>query len=249
MAQAILTQVMAALVAGTFDAVLNLLPMLRPLTECREGDGYGHRGETTWEHTLEVIARLMSDAGLSGDRLNIALIAALFHDAGKPAVRTVDEDGRVRFFKHAAESVGVFDAVEGLAAAMDEMLGAGSAALCRQLIALHDDPLSISRNEGGHNAVGRIVRQFDNADDAELLFLFAQCDSPDNDIVSLYTDYAHQAEAEAKAKARKKEISTAINALGIAPGPIFGKITQAVMGRGGDVDALVREEAEKLGAL
>lgn len=39
---------------------------------------------------------------LSGDRLLDALLlfAALYHDAGKPQTRTVEENGRVRFFNH-----------------------------------------------------------------------------------------------------------------------------------------------------
>lgn len=50
-----------------------------------------------WDHTLEVVRQ----AG-SGD-LELAL-AALLHDVGKPATRSVDANGDIRFFGH--ESVG-----------------------------------------------------------------------------------------------------------------------------------------------
>ncbi len=41
------------------------------------------------------------DGGLSGRVL--LRLAALFHDVGKPAVRRIDEDGRIRFFGHDQE--------------------------------------------------------------------------------------------------------------------------------------------------
>ena len=36
-------------------------------------------------------------------RMSLLKLAALFHDVGKPAARTVDADGRVRFFDHSLE--------------------------------------------------------------------------------------------------------------------------------------------------
>ncbi|RPI87790.1 MAG: HD domain-containing protein, partial [Chloroflexi bacterium] len=41
-------------------------------------------------------------ASLSGDRLldTLLLFAAIYHDAGKPQTRTVEKNGRVRFFNH-----------------------------------------------------------------------------------------------------------------------------------------------------
>ncbi|RYG36631.1 HD domain-containing protein [bacterium] len=68
-------------------------PALVPMVGCEQGDWHD---SDVWDHTLRVVA----NAG-SGD-LELTL-AALLHDVGKPATRTIHE-GHVRFFGH--EKVG-----------------------------------------------------------------------------------------------------------------------------------------------
>lgn len=53
-----------------------------------------------WDHTRLVITRLWEQGHAEPD----TVLAALFHDIGKPETRTVDQQGKVRFFGH--ESVG-----------------------------------------------------------------------------------------------------------------------------------------------
>lgn len=70
------------------------LPELRPMVGCAQGPP--HHWDV-WRHTLALMAHLPPEAALRW--------AALFHDAGKPARRTVEAGGRVRFLGHEAVSL------------------------------------------------------------------------------------------------------------------------------------------------
>lgn len=74
---------------------LGLLELFLP--EMNEGVGV-HQGDyhskTVWEHTLDVVR----NAAVHGD-LRVTL-AALFHDVAKPRTKSVDDEGRIRFFGH-----------------------------------------------------------------------------------------------------------------------------------------------------
>ncbi len=77
---------------------LNLLQQFAP--EFEEGVGveqgdYHHLD--VWEHSLLVLS-------FAGNADRILALAALFHDIAKPRCRSVDENGRIRFFGH--EKVG-----------------------------------------------------------------------------------------------------------------------------------------------
>ncbi len=50
---------------------------------------------------------LSSETVPDRSRLTLLMMAALFHDTGKPATRSVDSDGRVRFFGHEDVSVDI----------------------------------------------------------------------------------------------------------------------------------------------
>lgn len=76
------------------------LPDLRPMVGCAQGPP--HRFDV-WRHTLALMGHLPQEAGLRW--------AALLHDAGKPARRTVDPEGRVRFLGHEAVSLEIAQAV------------------------------------------------------------------------------------------------------------------------------------------
>lgn len=47
-----------------------------------------------WTHTMKVLEALPEDASL------LLRLAALFHDVGKPATRSVDDNGNVHFYSH-----------------------------------------------------------------------------------------------------------------------------------------------------
>ena len=75
-----------------------LLDIFAP--EFSEGIGIdqgSYHSKDVWGHTLDVVEKA------SGKDL-LVILAALFHDIGKPRTRSVEESGRVRFFGH--EDVG-----------------------------------------------------------------------------------------------------------------------------------------------
>lgn len=69
------------------------LPELRPMIGCLQNR---HHRYPVWEHVLEVTRRAPPEADLRW--------AALLHDAGKPAARTVDAKGETHFYGHEAIS-------------------------------------------------------------------------------------------------------------------------------------------------
>jgi putative nucleotidyltransferase with HDIG domain len=115
-----------AAMAGT--GLLDLwLPELRPMIGCTQN--HYHR-YPVWEHVLEVTRRAPAEPDLRW--------AALLHDLGKPAARTVDAKG-VHFVGHEAISVAMSEALLGRLRA--------SHALIRQVAAL-------VRHHGTHPAPG-----------------------------------------------------------------------------------------------
>lgn len=76
------------------------LPELRPMVGCSQGPPHCW---DVWRHTLALMDHLPPEPGLRW--------AALFHDAGKPARRTLDFDGRIRFLGHESVSLEVAQAV------------------------------------------------------------------------------------------------------------------------------------------
>jgi poly(A) polymerase len=72
---------------------LNLLPHVLPELEAAVGVGQNeYHEEDVYHHTLAVLARTPPDL--------VTRLAALYHDLGKPATRSVGEDGRVHFYDH-----------------------------------------------------------------------------------------------------------------------------------------------------
>ncbi|MDR3673383.1 MAG: HD domain-containing protein [Holophaga sp.] len=85
--------------AGT--GLLDLwLPELRPMVGCVQNR---HHRYPVWEHVLEVIRQAPPEPDLRW--------AALLHDAGKPAARTVDPRGETHFYGHEAISVTMAGAI------------------------------------------------------------------------------------------------------------------------------------------
>jgi poly(A) polymerase len=74
---------------GLFES---FVPEFIPMEGCEQGN-YHHLD--VWNHTLLVLR----NAG-AGDLL--VSLAALFHDVGKPETRSIDSEGKIRFFAHEA---------------------------------------------------------------------------------------------------------------------------------------------------
>ncbi len=111
-------------------ANLNLLqqfaPELLALIGVTQGS-YHHLD--AWDHTLLVLDNAAA-ADTEGDHL--LRLAALFHDIAKPQTRSVQEDGRVRFFGHDDEGA------EVVARWMNDMKYSGDEiATVRKLVKLH----------------------------------------------------------------------------------------------------------------
>jgi len=111
--------------AGVVDAIF---PEFRAMKGCPQN--YYHHLDV-WAHTLETVRNL--ESLLKGDldrfgafagtvysyvneepvkgrpRRWLLKMAALFHDAGKPASLSVDPDGRIRFFGHEKISTAIFE--------------------------------------------------------------------------------------------------------------------------------------------
>jgi poly(A) polymerase len=109
--------------AMAVDGLLtSLLPEMQPLQGCLQGpphafDVFTHtlRAYTALEHRISAAARdpLLSDYCRSaGFKAGVVVkYAMLLHDIGKPEVRTVEMDGRVRFIGHAAHSARLAESV------------------------------------------------------------------------------------------------------------------------------------------
>jgi len=67
------------------------LPELKEGADVDQGD---YHLKSVWEHTLDVVRNATAYHDLR------ITLAALFHDVGKPRTRSVDQDGRIRFFRH-----------------------------------------------------------------------------------------------------------------------------------------------------
>ncbi len=76
------------------EILAEILPELAPMFSCKQENAY--HCFTVWEHTLHVL-----DA--SPGEFTVRM-AALLHDCGKPACKTVGEDGVAHFYGHSKES-------------------------------------------------------------------------------------------------------------------------------------------------
>lgn len=82
------------------DIIFVILPELKPMFLCAQENPYHIYG--VWEHSLNAL-------GASPKNLPIRL-ALLFHDSGKPSVKTYGNDGIAHFYGHAKASTGIADA-------------------------------------------------------------------------------------------------------------------------------------------
>lgn len=118
------------------------LPELRPMIGCLQNR---HHRYPVWEHTLEVVGFAPPEPALRW--------AALLHDAGKPATRTVDEGGEVHFYGHEALSLEISGRLLARLKA--------SHALTREVLALVRHHGIHPRDEWSDAACRRVLRKLD----------------------------------------------------------------------------------------
>jgi len=150
-----------------------LFPDVGPMKGCEQG-GYHHKD--VWGHTLEVVqavGRVLETLG-SDDRLRDLLrqaretpfamgfprypflkLAALFHDVGKPYVRSVRRPGVYAFIGHAEAGARI---VEGLLERL--RLSHAARAWVRWLVRHHMVPLEAWKAMGPARAAAYLLRRF-----------------------------------------------------------------------------------------
>ncbi|MGX8680376.1 MAG: CCA tRNA nucleotidyltransferase, partial [bacterium] len=85
------------------DVIGFCVPELTMMYDCPQHNVY-HRYDV-YEHTLHALSAMITlDQALSDEERLILRMAILFHDAGKPAAKTTDEDGWDHFYRHEIES-------------------------------------------------------------------------------------------------------------------------------------------------
>jgi putative nucleotidyltransferase with HDIG domain len=183
-------------------------------------------------------------------------LAALLHDVGKPATRTVDEaTGRLRFLRH--ELVGA-----ELAAAIGRRLrlGADETAYLATVVRAHLRPLALAGNgaEAGTAPSPRaVLRYFDATDDAgvdvALLALADNAAKPEVDEASFASLSAVVADLlgawfrESASRVRPAPVISGdvlMRELGLPPGPQIGRLLAAL--REAQVEGEVSDEAGAL---
>ena len=177
-----------------------------------------------WNHTLAVISSLPSDAD-RGLRL-----AALLHDIGKPATRTVSDDGDVHFYEH--EHIGAAIAGEFLTRlrySTDERKRITT------LVNLHMRYGAYQPDVWSDAAVRRLIRAV--GEHRQDLFVLAKADIEGCGIPELPRADLAGLSIRMEALERSANVTGATSpltgqelmvCLGIPPGPLLGKLKDAL---------------------
>ena len=125
------------------DVFCIILPELQPLIGLRQDNPYHHL--TVYEHTVETVAAVKNDLPLR--------LTMLFHDVGKPACYTRDEQGVDHFRGHPAISAAIAER------AMERLhLDNATIGAVKNLIMHHDDSLSLQDKR-----LKRLLNRLDSA--------------------------------------------------------------------------------------
>ncbi len=76
------------------EVIFFILPELEPMKGCTQN--HERHIFDVWEHTVETVSHIKNEPHLR--------LAMLFHDSGKPHVKTTDENGTDHFYSHAKKS-------------------------------------------------------------------------------------------------------------------------------------------------
>jgi poly(A) polymerase len=127
-------------------AQTGLLGIVLPeLAQCMGVEQNRWHKADVFEHTLEVVGGVEPDLVLR--------LAAMFHDVGKPSVRTMGEDGQYHFYKHEDLSAGMAEtAMRRLRFSNDEVEAV------RRLCALHMRPVGYTER-WSDGSVRKFVRE------------------------------------------------------------------------------------------
>lgn len=194
---------------------------LLPMVGCTQPGGY-HLYDV-WEHSLRAIACLQIPENCPMPDWELRL-ATLLHDVGKPATRTIDEQGVAHFYGHEAKGAEI--AQEWLAA-----LRYSNATIERvtRLIRLHMRPGAYTA-EWSDSAVRRLIRDAGELLEPLLCMVAADICAQQNhgrDLTELRQRIQQvqsaQPPAQWKSPLSGKEIMLE---LGVPEGPLIGRIKQ-----------------------
>jgi len=201
--------------------------LTRILPECEPSIGFEQNDfhiHDVFEHTLWVLERSKSDLALR--------LACLFHDLGKPATLSVDDNGKRHFYSHEYAS-------EEIAKSAMERLHY-SKKLIKQvglLISYHMRPLDC-----GPAGVRRLLR--DLGEEFDRWLLLKQADAPpvmpEPEFEAMYANFIQMVEEE---RARRQSPLLAIGGedlirIGFSPGPRLGRVLK-------QLGELIIEEPDK----
>ncbi len=172
-----------------------------------------------WEHTCKVVQKVKPDEALRW--------AALFHDIGKVATRTIDADGTVHFFRHEELGTVLFD---GIASRLrfDDGLRSRVSFLVR-----NHSRVNLYNEEWTTSAVRRLIR--DAGEHLDDLLNFSRADITSRrenrveQVKRALAELQERVEAVRAADAREPSLPTGIghlimNRFSLAPGPEVGKM-------------------------
>jgi len=189
-------------------------------------------------HDLDVLDHTVQTVGLA-PRSSVMRWAALLHDVGKAPTRTVEPDGRIRFFRHAQVSA-------EMASAVTERLrfSSADAKAVEHLVAQHmrlgdvdyDNPRSVDRavRKLDLRVEGPAARTLVTAEDAVELTLADFGATAHRHEAPLLRHALEQAIAESRERGTRRAIVSPIGgrdimeAFGLAEGPGVGAAKRAV---------------------
>ncbi len=200
---------------------------------------YGWVSVRLGRYRHQISERLAAELTPGRPRRWLAILAALVHDIGKPAVRTVDDTGRIRFLGHEGDGARIaVSLLERLRCSNDEI------AYVRDFVANHMRPRSLVKAHGadlGGRAIYRFFR--DARDAAPEIVLFSLADllgksfGPPSDADEWATQVAGCArllgaffEAGAPEVHPPALVSgdDLLQELGLKPGPRIGRLLESI---------------------
>ncbi len=210
----------------------SVAPELLPLAATPQDPEWHPEGDV-WVHTLMVVDRAAAElAGLDRPRALTVMLAALCHDLGKPPT-TKFEDGRIRSRGH--EDAGVVPTLSLLERwNVHSLLGYDVRAQVAALVAHHLKPgqLFDARDRVSDGAIRRLARKCE----PDLLYRVARADC-----MGRTGDWPPVAMEWFKDRVRALDVATRppepllrgrhVLDLGLAPGPVVGRIVAEVYER------------------
>ncbi len=223
---------------GLFDIIA---PELVEGVGVEQGD---YHSKDVWGHTLDVVEVAAAAEYDDHQQRLLVVLAALFHDIGKPRTRSVDPQGRVRFFRH--EEVGAQMTQETLRRLRFPKR------LCRAVARLVGNHMRLgSASKFSKSAVRRLLRDMGRLTEPLLQLCEADAAAIGRIPKPIPFDEIRRQLHEVMTKTETAPLGSPLNGreimeeLGIAPGPEVARwkklLTEAVLD--GDVPQGDREAA------